>query len=58
MYHVTIVLEMILWDIVTQSLNKKGKKKCVHNLLFWKLHKENTQIDVSMDLEIKIFFTT
>ena len=27
MYHVAMVLQMILWDIVTQLLTKKGKKK-------------------------------
>ena len=40
------MLQMILWDIATQSLNKKGKKKCVYKFLFWKLHNKNAKIDV------------
>ena len=51
------MLQMILWDIATQSLNKKGKKKCVYKFLFWKLHNKNAKIDVLKDLEIKIFLT-
>ena len=29
MYHVAMVVYVILWDIVTQSLTNKGEKKCV-----------------------------
>ena len=30
MYHVAMVVQVILWDIVNQSLTKKGRKKGVH----------------------------
>ena len=31
MYHVAMVLQMVLWDIVTQSLTEKVKKKDGHS---------------------------
>ena len=56
MYHVATVVQVILWDIVTTSLTKKGKKTGVQNFLFWKLLNKNAKIGVLEDLEIKIFF--
>ena len=60
MYHVSMILQMILWDIVTQLLTKNGKKKGVHIFLFWNWRnkRHNAKIGVLEDLEIKIFLPT